>query len=68
MKPIYITNWQIWKELCWDWGIDPHENVDYSIDMGGGNSKNFEYTGDVPEKETEAQIFMKNWLETPKEE
>lgn len=51
MKPIHIANWQIWKELCWDWGIDPYENVDYGIDIGGGNSRDFEYTGDIPKKE-----------------
>ena len=65
-KTNYISNWQLWKELCRDQGIDPYENVDFGIDKGGGNSIDYEYIGDMPEKETEAQIFMKNYLETPK--
>lgn len=50
-KTNYISNWQIWKELCWDWDIDPYENGDFSIDEGGGNSINYEYIGDIPKKE-----------------
>ena len=61
MKTKYITNWQIWKELCWDWGIDPYENVDHSIDLGGGNSRDYEYTGDIPAKEKQCPSCGK-WI------
>ena len=65
MKAIYITEWKRWKAMGELEGFDPYECKDYSIDLGGGNSVNWEYIGDIPEKETEAQKFMKNYLETP---
>lgn len=46
-----ICNWETWKELCEANDIDPYENVDFGIDKGGGNSEDFEYVGDFPEKE-----------------
>jgi len=48
---IKISSWQEWKELCEEYGINPYENADFGIDLGGGNSRDFEYVGDVPEKE-----------------
>ena len=51
MRPHYISDWNTWKELCEKWDIDPHENVDFGIDEGGGNSTDFEYIGNIPEKE-----------------
>jgi len=51
MSTKYISNWETWKELCLQNDVDPHENVDDGIDEGGGNSMNWEYFGDIPEKE-----------------
>jgi len=31
--------------------FDPYEQVDFGIDKGGGNSIDYEYVGDIPEKE-----------------
>lgn len=46
-----IYNWQEWKELCDQYNIDPYRNADFGIDKGGGDSIDFEYEGDVPERE-----------------
>jgi hypothetical protein len=51
MKTKYITDWETWKKLCLQNNVDPYENVDFGIDEGGGNSMNWEYVGDVPDKE-----------------
>lgn len=51
MKITYITNFETWKMMGEHYDFDPYENVDHSIDMGGGNSRDYEYTGDIPEKE-----------------
>ena len=50
-KTNYITNWQTWKELCEQNDVNPYEYVDFGIDEGGGNSTDFEYIGDTPERE-----------------
>lgn len=50
-KTNYINNWETWEELCAEWKIDPYEHVDYGEDLGGGNSRNYEYTGDTPKRE-----------------
>ena len=50
-KTNYISDWETWKELCEENDIAPHEYVDFGIDEGGGNSTDFEYIGDFPEKE-----------------
>ncbi len=31
-------NWQEWQEYCADNGIDPHENCEGGVDLGGGDS------------------------------
>jgi len=49
----YISEWEKWKELCEEWGFDPYEYVDFGIDEGGGNSTDFKYIGDIPDKEEE---------------
>lgn len=46
-----IYEWEVWQNLCLQYDIDPYENVDFGIDQGGGNSENFEYMGDIPERE-----------------
>lgn len=51
MKPHYINNWKTWKRLCDYYNIDPYENFEFSIAGVDGNSTDFEYTGDIPEKE-----------------
>jgi len=48
---IKISSWQEWKELCKRYDIDPYENADFGIDLGGGRSRDFEFVGDVPKKE-----------------
>lgn len=47
----YITDWEDWKKFCTLEDIDPYENVDHSFDLGGGNTFDIEYIGDIPEKE-----------------
>lgn len=47
----YISNWETWKELCEQNEIDPHENTEFGIDLGGGNSEEFKYIGDIPTEE-----------------
>jgi len=51
MKSYKINNWVEWKELCQYWNYDPYETIEFGIDKGGGNSTDFEYIGDVPEKD-----------------
>jgi len=53
MTTITIYEWETWKELCEKNDIDPYENVDFGIDKGGGNSEDFVYVGEIPEKEKE---------------
>lgn len=50
-KTHYISDWEQWKKLCEYYGEDPHENVDLGFDLGGGKSRDFEYIGDIPERE-----------------
>jgi len=51
MKITNITNFETWKMMGEHYDFDPYEQVDHSIDTGGGNSMDWEYTGDIPEKE-----------------
>lgn len=51
MKPHYVTSWKLWKEMGKHYGFDPYKEVDHSIDIGGGNSTDFEYVGTPPKKE-----------------
>ncbi len=54
MKPIYINNWDAWKELCEQNDVDPYEYVDLSIGRRGGDgsdSDHYEFIGDFPDKE-----------------
>lgn len=54
MKITHITNFETWKKMGEHYGFDPYEQVDFSIDMGGGgNSIDYEFCGDLPEKEDE---------------
>ena len=64
MKTKLIATWSTWVLLSEYHNFDPYKELDFSIDKGGGNSIDYEYTGDVPKRETEAQKFMKNYLET----
>jgi len=51
MKPTYIATWSTWVILSEFHNFDPYKELEFSIDMGGGNSKDYEFTGDVPGKE-----------------
>lgn len=51
MKTHHISNWDEWKELCEENGIDPYKYADFGIDLGMGNSENWDYIGDYPERE-----------------
>ena len=50
-KTHYITNWETWKELCQENEVDPYKYVDFGIDMGLGNSEDYEFVGTVPEED-----------------
>jgi len=50
----YIVDWQEWQEFCREQLIDPYEYCDFSVgcrQITGGESIDFEYIGDYPEKE-----------------
>ena len=51
MKLTYITTWSTWVILSEFHNFDPYKELDFSIDKGGGNSIDYEYTGDVPKRE-----------------
>lgn len=45
-----INRWEDWEELCFEYGLNPLGQLEFGIDMGGGNSEDFKYIGDVPEE------------------
>jgi len=49
-KTHYIVNWGDWKELCEEHGINPYKEIELGFDLGGGDSEDFEFTGEVPEE------------------
>lgn len=51
MPTKYIYYWQTWKELCEQNDVDPYENVDVSVDEEGGDSRSYEYVGEMPKEE-----------------
>jgi len=51
MKIRTISRWDIWKKIGEIYNFDPYENVDFGMDTGGGNDIDFEYIGDIPEKD-----------------
>ena len=51
MATRYVSNWEDWKKLCEHYDFDPYKTVEFGLDEGGGNSTDFEYTGDIPKKE-----------------
>lgn len=51
MKPIYINTWECWVSLSEIHDFDPYGGHDFSIDCGGGNSINYEFTGNIPKRE-----------------
>lgn len=46
-----IVKWEIWKELCAGWKINPYENVEYGEDRGGGDSFTWEFIGTMPKED-----------------
>lgn len=51
MKTQHINNWETWKELCEENDLDAYRTMEFGIDMGGGNSRDYEYGGEIPEEE-----------------
>lgn len=45
-----IYSWEEWKEFCEEYGINPREYCDYGFDLGGGDSIDFEFIGDIPKR------------------
>lgn len=45
-----IHEWWKWVEICAEADMDPYENVDLGYDIGGGDSIDYEYVGDMPER------------------
>jgi len=51
-KSYYSTSdWNEWKEFCERCEEDPYETTEIGFDAGGGDSVDYEYIGDVPERE-----------------
>jgi len=46
----YTNDWGEWKEFCERHDEDPYETTDIGFDLGGGDSEDYIYTGDIPEK------------------
>ena len=51
MATNYTANWEAWKMTCETQKHDPYKTKEFSIDLGGGRTRDFEYTGDIPKKE-----------------
>jgi len=47
----YTASWSIWRMVCELQDYDPYKTREFSIDMGDGRTRDFEYTGDIPKKE-----------------
>jgi len=47
----YTSDWNEWKEFCEKHNEDPYETTDIGFDLGGGDSEDYIYTGDIPERE-----------------
>ena len=47
----YINNWRDWQDLAWSYNADPWNELEFSVDKGGGNTDDYYYIGDVPERE-----------------
>jgi len=50
-KSHYTNDWYEWKEFCEKHGEDPYETYDIGFDLGGGDSEDYSYTGEIPERE-----------------
>lgn len=48
---IVIWCWDEWFDFCEFYEEDPYEICDYSFDLGGGDTFDIEFKGDVPKKE-----------------
>lgn len=49
----FIFSWEEWEEFCAEHDINPCENGEFGLDLGGGNSLTIECRDDPPEEETE---------------
>ena len=46
-----VVKWRDWEDLAWIYEFDAYSNIEFSVDTGGGNTDDYYYIGDVPEKE-----------------
>lgn len=51
MKRHRVIEWKDWIELADRYNFDPYEEIEFGIDTGGGNSEDWYYAGDIPERE-----------------
>jgi len=52
-KTFRISDWSIWLDICETLDEDPWTTDETGYDCGGGDSINYEFTGDRPERENE---------------
>ncbi len=45
------ANWELWKMACENQELDPYKTKEFSLDIGGGRTRDFKYNGDIPKKE-----------------
>ena len=46
-----VIKWEDWKELADRYDFDPYEEIEFGIDKGRGDSEDFYYAGDIPQRE-----------------
>ena len=46
-----VSDWEAWVDLCDSYDEDPYKTIEFGVDCGGGNSMDYEYTGEIPEEE-----------------
>ena len=49
-KTMQVNDWLTWWNCCAESGVDPQE-CGFSVDIGGGDTLDYEYTGEYPEVE-----------------
>jgi len=45
-KQFKTNDWETWVDVCYTWMIDP-KDCEFSIDIGGGDTLDYEFTGEV---------------------
>ena len=51
---LQITDWKEWIDFCQFYDEDPREISDYGFDLGGGDSFDIEFIGEIPKEEEDA--------------